>query len=91
MDAGHAEARTRFKSTIYSAIKAGRLRAHKLYSVKYAIYPGELRRGDQHGAATINTQDGRTMSLGARVSLLLVPSRHRDGPGSGVKPLTREA
>jgi excisionase family DNA binding protein len=32
------------KSTIYSAIKVGRLPAHKLYSGKYATYPGELRR-----------------------------------------------
>ena len=32
------------KSTIYAAIKAGRLSAHKLQSGKYAIYPAELRR-----------------------------------------------
>ena len=32
------------KSTIYSAIKAGRLSAHKLQSGKYAIYLSELRR-----------------------------------------------
>jgi hypothetical protein len=32
------------KSTIYSAIKAGRLSAYKLQSGKYAIYPAELRR-----------------------------------------------
>jgi excisionase family DNA binding protein len=32
------------KSTIYRAVKAGRLSAHKLTSGTYAIYPGELRR-----------------------------------------------
>ena len=32
------------KSTIYRAIKAGRLSAYKLKSGTYAIYPGELRR-----------------------------------------------
>jgi excisionase family DNA binding protein len=32
------------KSTIYRAIKAGRLPAHQLHNGKYAIYPAELRR-----------------------------------------------
>jgi excisionase family DNA binding protein len=32
------------KSTIYRAIKTGRLSAHKLSSGNYAIYPAELRR-----------------------------------------------
>ena len=32
------------KSTIYHAIKAGRLPAHRLTNGTYAIYPGELRR-----------------------------------------------
>jgi excisionase family DNA binding protein len=32
------------KSTIYRAVKAGRLSAHRLKSGTYAIYPGELRR-----------------------------------------------
>jgi excisionase family DNA binding protein len=32
------------KSTIYRAVKAGRLSAHRLTSGTYAIYPGELRR-----------------------------------------------
>jgi excisionase family DNA binding protein len=32
------------KSTIYRAIKSGRLCAHKLGSGKYAIYPAELWR-----------------------------------------------
>jgi hypothetical protein len=30
------------KSTIYVAIKTGRLSAQKLYSGKYAIFPAEL-------------------------------------------------
>jgi excisionase family DNA binding protein len=32
------------KSTIYRAIKTGRLPAHQLHNGKYAIYPAELRR-----------------------------------------------
>jgi hypothetical protein len=32
------------KSTIYRAVKTGRLSAHKLTSGTYAIYPGELLR-----------------------------------------------
>jgi excisionase family DNA binding protein len=32
------------KSTIYRAIKTGRLPAHKLHSGTYAIYPAELCR-----------------------------------------------
>ncbi|MGZ3295082.1 MAG: excisionase family DNA-binding protein, partial [Xanthobacteraceae bacterium] len=32
------------KSTIYRAVKAGRLSAHKLTGGTYAIYPGELHR-----------------------------------------------
>jgi excisionase family DNA binding protein len=43
------------KSTVYSAIKAGRLRAHKLYSGKYAIYPGELRRAFPPAASFAKT------------------------------------
>ena len=30
------------RSTIYTAIKAGRLPAHQLHSGKYAIYPAEF-------------------------------------------------
>jgi excisionase family DNA binding protein len=32
------------RSTIYRAIKTGRLAAHKLQGGNYAIYPAELRR-----------------------------------------------
>jgi predicted site-specific integrase-resolvase len=32
------------RSTIYRAVKAGRLSAHKLTSGTYVIYPGELLR-----------------------------------------------
>jgi excisionase family DNA binding protein len=32
------------RSTIYRAIKAGRLAADRLHSGNYAIYPAELRR-----------------------------------------------
>jgi excisionase family DNA binding protein len=32
------------KSTVYRAVKDGRLPAHRLTNGKYAIYPGELRR-----------------------------------------------
>jgi excisionase family DNA binding protein len=31
------------KSTIYRAIKTGRLPAHQLHNGKYAIYPADLR------------------------------------------------
>ena len=32
------------ESTIYRAVKAGHLPAHRLTNGTYAIYPGELRR-----------------------------------------------
>ena len=32
------------KATIYRAVKAGRLPAHRLTNGTYAIYPGELRQ-----------------------------------------------
>ena len=32
------------KSTIYRAVRTGRLSAHRLTHGTYAIYPGELRR-----------------------------------------------
>ena len=43
------------KSTVYRAVKAGRLPAHKLSNGTYAIYPGELRRAFP-SAASVKTQ-----------------------------------
>ena len=49
------------KSTIYRAVKAGRLSAHRLQSGTYAIYPGDLRRAFP---SILKTQDEEREDLG---------------------------
>jgi hypothetical protein len=46
------------KSTIYAAIKAGRLSAQKLHSGKYAIFPAELRRAFPSAPLLAKAADG---------------------------------
>lgn len=48
------------KSTVYRAVKDGRLAAHRLTNGKYAIYPGELRRAFPLGTTFENKADERT-------------------------------
>jgi excisionase family DNA binding protein len=49
------------KSTIYRAVKAGRLPALKLTNGTYAIYPGELRRAFPRATAFQTTDEERTV------------------------------
>ena len=49
------------KSTVYRAVKAGRLPALKLANGTYAIYPGELRQAFPRATADKTTVEGRTV------------------------------
>jgi excisionase family DNA binding protein len=53
------------KSTIYRAIKAGRLCAHKLDSGNYAIYPAELYRAFPSAASFARQRMWRAPTLSA--------------------------
>ena len=48
------------KSTVYRAVKDGRLPAHRLTNGKYPIYPGELRGAFPLGTACETNVDERT-------------------------------
>lgn len=49
------------KSTIYRAVKAGRLPALRLTNGTYAIYPGELRRAFPQATAFKTTVEDLTV------------------------------